>query len=172
MGIWPFRRSHAAQDAELLLSAVVQIARQPSFYGEGRAPDTLEGRLELMTVHATMALLRLKAEAELAPLAQIFTDKLFRSFDAGLREAGVGDLTVPKKMRKLASEFYGRLGAYSESIGAADAHQLGQALIRNGACGEAFASDLAAYVLDGVSSQASRPARDLMRLDGWPPSPN
>jgi cytochrome b pre-mRNA-processing protein 3 len=172
MGIWPFRRSRADQDGELLLSTVVQIARQPSFYGEGRAPDTLEGRLELMIVHAVMALLRLKAEGGLAPLAQAFTDKLFRSFDAGLREDGVGDLTVPKKMRKLASEFYGRLGAYTEAIEAGDAGQLAAALVRNGAAGEAFGANLAAYVQSGVAAQTERPAADMMRLDGWPPAPN
>ncbi len=172
MGIWPFNRSRADQDAELLLSTVVQIARQPSFYGEGRAPDTLDGRLELMSVHAIMALHRLKAEEGLAPLAQAFTDKLFRSFDAGLREDGVGDLTVPKKMRKIAGEFYGRIGAYTQAIEAGDAGQLGGALVRNGASGEAFAGDFAAYVLQGVASQASRPAADLMRLDGWPAAPN
>lgn len=172
MGIWPFRRSRADQDAELLLSTVVQIARQPSFYGEGRAPDTLEGRLELMTLHASLALLRLKAEPGLAPLAQSFTDKLFRSFDAGLREAGVGDLTVPKKMRKIASEFYGRLAAYTQAIEARDAGALEVALTRNGASGEGFAQGLAAYVIAAASAQAAKPAAALMRLDGWPSAPN
>ena len=172
MGIWPFRRSRADEDAERLLSTVVQIARQPSFYGAGRAPDTLEGRLELMTLHASLALLRLKAEAGLGPLAQVFTDKLFRSFDAGLREAGVGDLTVPKKMRKIASEFYGRLSAYAQAIEAHDQGALGVALTRNGAADQGFSQILAAYVIAGAQVQASRPAADLMRLDGWPSAPN
>jgi cytochrome b pre-mRNA-processing protein 3 len=125
-----------------------------------------------MTLHASLALMRLKAEPGLPPLAQVFTDKLFRSFDAGLREAGVGDLTVPKKMRKIASEFYGRLGAYADAIERRDQGSLEVALTRNGAAGEGFAALLAAYVMSGAEAQAARPATDLMRLDGWPPAPN
>ena len=96
---WPFRPSRADLDADRLLDAVTQAARRPVFFGEGRAPDTLEGRLEVMTLHAVLALIRLHAEPVAAPLAQAFADKLFRQFDAGLREAAVGDLTVPKRMR-------------------------------------------------------------------------
>lgn len=155
-----------------MLSTLIQIARQPSFYGEGRAPDTLEGRLELMTLHASVVLLRLKAEPAFAPLAQTFTDKLFRSFDAGLREAGVGDLTVPKKMRKIASEFYGRLGAYTQAVEGRDRGFLEVVLSRNGASSEGFAPVLAAYVMASAEFQASRPASDLMRLDGWPSAPD
>src|SRR5215468_8450350 len=99
--IWPFRPSRADRDADLLLSTVTQIARQPQFFGAGRAPDTLQGRLEMMTLHASLAFIRLGADAGAAPLAQVFADKLFRQFDAGLREASVGDLSVPKKMRRI-----------------------------------------------------------------------
>lgn len=172
MGIWPFRPSRADRDAELLLGAVVQIARQPSFFGAGRAPDTLAGRFELMTLHASLALIRLRTEPALAPLAQSFTDKLFRSFDAGLREDGVGDLTVPKRMRKIASDFYGRLNAYAAALERPDAVALAGALARNGAAGEAFSSTLAAYAFAARDEQAGRPVTDLMRLDGWPAAPD
>ncbi|GAM99467.1 ubiquinol-cytochrome C chaperone [alpha proteobacterium U9-1i] len=153
------------------MGAVVQIARQPSFFGAGRAPDTLAGRFELMTLHASLALIRLRAEPALAPLAQAFTDKLFRSFDAGLREDGVGDLTVPKRMRKIASDFYGRLNAYAAGLEGPDA-ALATALARNGAAGEGFSPTLAAYAIAARQSQAVRPAADLMRLDGWPAAPD
>ncbi|MEZ6021914.1 MAG: ubiquinol-cytochrome C chaperone family protein [Hyphomonadaceae bacterium] len=59
-------------------------------------------------------------------MAQAFTDTLFRFFDAGLREAGVGDLTVPKRMHKLAASFYGRLNAYVAAIEAEDRPALGR----------------------------------------------
>jgi cytochrome b pre-mRNA-processing protein 3 len=168
--IWPFRPSRAETDADRLLSAITQISRQPSFYGPDRVPDTLEGRFELMTLHAALALIRLKVEAGAEPLAQDFTDKLFRQFDGGLREAGVGDLSVPKRMRKLAGSFYGRLDAYSDPLAKEDRAALGDALVRN-MTAQAFAPALAAYAFEAKSGQAAAPVQNLMRLDGWPTAP-
>lgn len=168
--IWPFRPSRAQADADRLLAAVTQISRQPSFYGEGRIPDTLEGRFELMTLHAALALIRLRAEPGAEPLAQDFTDKLFRQFDAGLREAGVGDLSVPKRMRKLAGEFYGRLDAYAAPLGAGDQPALQNALARNMGA-ELFATALAAYAFAAKARQAAEALENLMRFDGWPAAP-
>ena len=116
MSIWPFRRNEAQGGAQRLLEAVARESRRPEFYGPGRVPDTLQGRFELLTLHAALALVRLKASPEAQKLAQNFTDLLFRHIDAGLREAGVGDLTVPKRMRKLAGDFYGRLEAYAAAL--------------------------------------------------------
>lgn len=172
MGIWPFRRARADTDAERLLAAVVQVSRQPNFFGEGRAPDTLEGRLELMTLHAALALRRLQAEPGLAPLAQAFADQLFRHFDAGLREAGVGDLTVPKRMRKIASAFYGRLQAYSVALDRADGAALADALARNIGLAPGFAAALADYAAATIGKQAAAGSDALMRLDGWAPAPH
>lgn len=168
--IWPFRPSRAETDADRLLSAITQISRQPSFYGRDRVPDTLEGRFELMTLHAALALIRLDAEPGAAPLAQDFTDKLFRHFDGGLREAGVGDLSVPKHMRKLAGSFYGRLDAYSGPIAKDERAALEEALSRNiGA--SAFAPALSVYAFEAKARQSEAPVENLMRLDGWPAAP-
>jgi cytochrome b pre-mRNA-processing protein 3 len=167
---WPFSRSRAETEADRLLAAVTQISRQPSFFGEGRIPDTLEGRFELMTVHAALALIRLRASPEAAPMAQEFTDKLFRQFDAGLREAGVGDLAVPKRMSKLAGSFYGRLEAYEAGLLDESAAALEAALARNtGAV--AFAPALAQYARQTLASQAPAPLENLTRLDGWALAP-
>lgn len=168
--MWPFPRSRAEIDAERLLSAVTQISRQPAFFGKDRLADTLEGRFELMTLHAALALVRLRAAPEARRLAQVFTDKLFRQFDAGLREDGVGDLTVPKRMRKLASAFYGRLEAYGDPLAAGERGRLEEALARNTGAG-VFARALAAYALDGFARQSAAPVDSLARLDGWPPAP-
>lgn len=125
-----FRDRGARAQAQRLHETVVQVSRQQAFFGEGRAPDTLQGRLEILIQHASLALLRLQAEPEAQPLAQQFTDILFRSLDAGLREAGVGDLTVPKKMRAIAERFYGRLNAYGAALREPDDASLTQALGR------------------------------------------
>lgn len=168
--LWPFRRSRADEDAERLLSTVTAVSRQPSFYGAARVPDTLEGRFELITLNAVLALVRLKASPEAAPLAQSFTDRLFKQFDAGLREDGVGDLTVPKKIRKLAGDFYGRLDAYTSALEAAAPGAL-QAAIERNLVGPPFAADLAAYTAEVTKRQAEAPVERLFRLDGWGSAP-
>lgn len=166
MPIWPFRRSRAQADAERLLDTVVAVSRNPAFFGAGRAPDTLEGRFEMMTLIASLALIRLQREPEMEPLAQAFTDKLFRHFDAGLREAGTSDTAVPKRMHKLAGDFYGRLKAYAAALEAGEAPPLSQAITRN--LGAVEAGPLAAYALDAATAQRSAPASALLEPDGWP----
>lgn len=173
--LWPFRRSRAAEDARRLLAAVTQISRQPGLYGAERAPDTLEGRLEMMMLHAALALMRLRREPALEPLAQAFTDQLFRQFDAGLREDGVGDMAVPKRMNKIAARFYGRLEAYAGAVEAEDAAGLAEALGRNALAGDGarqgFAATLAGYALDAARAQAGAEHTALFRLDGWRAAP-
>lgn len=168
MGIWPFRRSRAAQDAEKLLDAVIAASRRRGFFGEGRVPDALEGRFELVAVHASLVLVRLTAEPGAEPLAQAFTDKLFRYFDSGLREAGVGDTAVPKRMRKLAGSFYGRLTAYAGAL--SDPAALESALARNVWRAERhpFAAALAAYAREAAAAQAQAPLAALFEPSGWP----
>jgi len=167
MPIWPFPRSRADQDAEQLLATVTAVSRNPAFFGGPRVPDTLEGRFEMMTLIASMALMRLQREPELAPLAQAFTDQLFRQFDAGLREAGTGDTAVPKRMHKLAGAFYGRLNAYAKAIEAEDAGALTDAICRNTQASEG--GPMAAYALLAAATQRPAPAAALLQPDGWPP---
>jgi cytochrome b pre-mRNA-processing protein 3 len=167
MRIWPFRASRAEEDAERLLEAVMAASRRPAWFGAGRTPDTMEGRFEVMAVNAGLALVRLRAAPDAEPLAQSFTDKLFRHFDAGLREAGVGDTTVPKKMRGLAGSFYGRLQAYSAALKAEDGDLAG-ALARNLGAPEAFAERLATHLRETARRQAEAPVSALMDGAGWP----
>ncbi|MES1158938.1 MAG: ubiquinol-cytochrome C chaperone family protein, partial [Terricaulis silvestris] len=120
------------------------------------------------------ALLRLGDEAGLAPLAQEFTDVLFRHFDAGLREAAVGDLAVPRRMRRIAGSFYGRLEAYSKGLAAVDNSELAAAISRNALGSDAatpFAGVLADYMRTCRALQAAAPADAMFRFDGWPPAP-
>lgn len=169
MAIWPFRTSRADRDAQALLETVTAVSRRPAFFGEGRIPDTLEGRFEVMALNGALALIRLRAEPGAEPLAQAFADKLFRHFDAGLREAGVGDLTVPKRMRKLAASFYGRLEAYAQALDG-DAEALGLALARNALSNEQhpFAARLAGYAAAARETQAASPLAALFSTNGWP----
>ncbi|MEZ5996144.1 MAG: ubiquinol-cytochrome C chaperone family protein [Hyphomonadaceae bacterium] len=167
MPIWPFGRSLLWKEADALVSAVTAASRQPDLFGAERAPDTLEGRFEVMTAHAALALVRLEAEPGAARLSQAFADVLFRFFDAGLREAGASDTAVPKRMRKLARDFYGRVGAYAAAL--ADAGTLEQALARNiwGAETHPFAPALAARLAGLARLQGQAPVSALRTPQGW-----
>jgi cytochrome b pre-mRNA-processing protein 3 len=173
MAIWPFQPSRASRDAERLLEAATQASRRPALFAPRRIPDTLDGRFEALTLHGALALIRLREDAGAAPLAQEFTDKLFRLLDAGLREAGVGDTAVPKRMQKLAGRFYGRLDAYGVAIASADSAALTAALGRNIFADDAhaFASMLANYVLTAAEAQAQAPFDALFSASGWPAPP-
>ncbi|MEO0400010.1 MAG: ubiquinol-cytochrome C chaperone family protein [Pseudomonadota bacterium] len=105
------------QTAISLYTEIVAAARRPEFFAEGRAPDTVEGRFEVLSLHMYLVLRRLKSEG--APgkaLSQKLFDVFFQNMDDSLRELGVGDLTVGKKIRKMAEAFYGRTGAYEDAL--------------------------------------------------------
>jgi cytochrome b pre-mRNA-processing protein 3 len=167
MPIWPFRGAGEAAEAELLRARVTEASRDPRLFGAERVADTLEGRFELTALFASLALIRLKTDSK--PLAQAFTDTLFRYLDAGLREAGVGDLSVPKKMRRLAGAFYGRLDAYASTLGLADQAAFVRAIGRNvfDAEDHAFAATLAQAVAGLCERQAGQPVGVLTSPEGW-----
>jgi cytochrome b pre-mRNA-processing protein 3 len=169
MAIWPFQRAREAKDANALLAAVSQASRSPEFYGPGRVPDTLEGRFEATTLFASLALIRLHGDGAAASLTQSFADALFSHFDAGLREAAVGDLSVPKRMRKLAGDFYGRLGVYAAALKSTEAGALAQAIGRNVLGDEQapYAAALEGRIRALSEKQAAAPAEALLTEAGW-----
>lgn len=123
---------HAREDASALHAAVVARARDPEFYEDLRVADTVEGRFEMLCVHGFLVLYRLKREGDAgAPLGQALVDTLFLDLDRALREMGVGDLSVGKRMKTLAQAFYGRLEAYEGGLAAPSAGVLDAAVARN-----------------------------------------
>jgi len=133
MAILPrfLRRAPEAAVAEGLYDAVVAQARQPAFYRDGGVPDTVHGRFELIGLHAFLLLRRLKDGGDAGKaLAQAVYDHMFDDMDRSLRELGVGDLGVGKRVKKLAQHFYGCIGAYEVGLDQGDA-VLEDALARN-----------------------------------------
>jgi cytochrome b pre-mRNA-processing protein 3 len=133
-----FRRSANEAVIERLHAAIVEAARQPVLYLDLGMVDTFEGRFESLTLHAALVLRRLNALPAPAPdMAQDLADTIFRHFDRTLREMGVGDTTVPKKMKGLAEAFMGRSAAYDEALrgnpkgSALDHDHLAKTLARN-----------------------------------------
>lgn len=102
-----------------LYVAVTAKAREAALYTRLGAPDTLEGRFELYTLHTLLILERLKGEgAAPAEAGQALFDAYLRGLDDAFREMGVGDLSVPKKMKKLGEAFYGRVKSYGDAFAA------------------------------------------------------
>jgi cytochrome b pre-mRNA-processing protein 3 len=126
-----FRSSGAQSVAERAYGAVVEAARRPVFFRDLLVPDTVDGRFELICLHAFLYLHRLKREQPRpAVLGQVFFDTMFADFDQSLREIGVGDLSVGRHIRRMVEGFYGRVAAYEVGLSGDDA-SLGAALARN-----------------------------------------
>ena len=121
------RKSHTAVQA--LYGAIVAAARNPAFYAEWGVPDTLDGRFELIALHAFLAIRRLKQSGDNTAFAQALFDTMFADIDRNLREMGVGDLSVGRQVKTMAKAFYGRVVAYERGLAGSDS--LDDALRRN-----------------------------------------
>jgi len=110
-----------------LYGMIVAQARLPTFYEAYGVPDTVEGRFDLIVLHLVLVLARLND----AEQGQRLFDAFCRDLDANLREMGVGDLAVPKRMHRFGEAFYGRQAAYTAAFAAPDPRILVNALARN-----------------------------------------
>lgn len=111
---------------------LVAAARHPVAFRDLGVADDFEGRFERLTLVTVLVLRRLNALPAPADRAgQDLVDRLFAHLDDGLRRSGVSDLSVGKKMKKLAQGFYGRAKAYTEALDAGDEAALRVALSKN-----------------------------------------
>ncbi len=117
--------------ARALYAETILAARRTVFFNEGGVPDTPEGRFEMVALTAFLVLQRLKQIEGAQSLSQKYFDVMFDDIDSNLRELGVGDLSVGKKVKKLAESFYGRIKAYESGLNATGNEILCAALTRN-----------------------------------------
>lgn len=175
-----FRRSETRATIERLYGAIVAQARQPAFYTDFCVPDTVEGRLELMMLHTFLLCRRLSGgtPAERAVSQEVF-DLFLADLDRTLREMGIGDLSVPKKMKKIGRAFYDRTAAYDAAL-ADPAGDLAQVLARNifdryeGATPAGAAAAMAAladYVRASEAALAAQPQEAFLRGEAAFPAP-
>ena len=153
-----FRRSQRPDTISVLYGMIVAQARLPCFYREYGVADTVNGRFDLIVLHLSLLLDRLAIEPALHELGQGVFDRFCHDMDESLREMGVGDLTVPKEMRRVGEAFYGRAQAYREALNDPDETLLAEALERNvydGAKGAAVPR-LAAYIREAVRDLAAQ----------------
>lgn len=128
--MWGSKHRQARDAAEALYQAAVAASRAPALYGPDRVPDTVDGRFEMLALHGAAAMIRLKREDR--ALAQAFAERLIQGLEESLRELGVGDMSVPRKLKRMAESLYGRVYAYEAGLDPAAAPEtLALALARN-----------------------------------------
>jgi cytochrome b pre-mRNA-processing protein 3 len=156
-----------------LYASAAGQARAPGFYAAMGAPDTVEGRFELYSLHVALLLRRLKGQGpQAAETAQGLFDAYVQALDDALREMGVGDLAVGKKMRKLGEAFYGRVRNYDEAFAALpDAAPLAAIIGRTVLMAEtgAEAGPLVDYAAAAMARLQAEPLDTLLQGDApWP----
>ena len=163
-----FRKRPAAEAGRRLYASCVAQARQPSLYLDLAAPDTVEGRFELYSLHVILVLDRLVRQGdEAAEVSQGLFDAYIRSLDDALREMGVGDLSVGKKMRRIGEALYGRLKNYEAAFQGEEGSDPLEAILARTVYQDVDdppAAALGAYVLAQSSRLATLPLPGL--LDG------
>jgi cytochrome b pre-mRNA-processing protein 3 len=156
--LWPFNHFRKPQapprgTIEAIYGMIVTQARLPSFYRDLGVPDTVNGRFDLLVLHLWMVLRRFRSAEADANHSQALFDRFCDDMDANLREMGVGDLTVPQRMRAFGEAFYGRVAAYDLAL--TSGHEpLAQALCKNILNGEDIekARRLAMYAETAIAS--------------------
>jgi cytochrome b pre-mRNA-processing protein 3 len=163
--LWPFnyfRRPDAspAPTIEVIYGMIVTRVREPVFYRDFGVPDTVDGRFDLLLLHLWMVLRRLRAAENGMEPAQALFDRFCEDMDDNLREMGVGDLAVPRRMQAFGEAFYGRSRAYDFALGEGTEQvrgALAQAIAKNilNGCDLDHAQALAAYTMATVTSLAA-----------------
>ena len=143
-------------DADRLYAAIVAAARQPKFYAEWGVPDTVDGRFDMIVLHLYLVMDRLKPEN--LDFRQSLSETFFADMDRSIREMGAGDLSVGKKVRRMAEAFGGRVEAYQEARSEGRS-VLENALTRNVYAGEpgnvAALCDWMERAIDVLASQSA-----------------
>jgi len=147
-----------------LYAACVTQARAPEFYRVLGVPDTVDGRFDNLVLHVVLVMRRLGGEEELKQ--QLF-DLMFADMDQSLREMGVGDMGIGKRIKPMIAAFYGRMQAYDSALTNAD-EALANALSRN-LYGKATPSSdalrgMTEYVRRAAAALGAQPQSDI--LDG------
>jgi cytochrome b pre-mRNA-processing protein 3 len=166
-----FGRPSNAIVIDAIYGDIVAAARQPRFYRDMEVPDTPLGRYEMLSLHMFLLMhdARVRRDPAVDAIVQDVTEQFFQDVDHSLRELGIGDTGVPKRMKKLAKMFYGRCESYGSALLAQDDDALMQALARNiwpdvaADQPPAAVADLAGYVTDAFAAIAQAATGDILK---------
>ncbi len=127
-----FKSRKHTKVAHKLYDSILMQSRLPVFYTDFGVKDTIDGRFDMIIMHAHILFNRLKdGLTEDQEIAQAVFDLMFADMDQNLREMGVGDIGVSKRIKAMAEAFYGRATAYTNSMLEQDNSTLIEALKRN-----------------------------------------
>jgi cytochrome b pre-mRNA-processing protein 3 len=171
----PFRRPRRDPTIGALYGTIVAQARSPAFYRSYGVPDAVSARIDMIMLHLVLVLRRLRAEPVAGrPISQPLFDLFCRDMDDNFREMGVGDLKVPKEMRRIAEAFYGRAKIYDAALDADDRAALATALERNvyGEPQPLGAQRLAAYMCEAMRQLANQQSEAFGRGEVRFPDPD
>jgi cytochrome b pre-mRNA-processing protein 3 len=172
-----FRRKPHERAGFELYGVAVTAARNPWFFDALGVPDSLDGRFDLVGLHVALIIRRVRKDADPRgpALAQAAFDAMFADMDINLREMGVSDLTVGKRVKKMWEAFHGRAQAYEAALDAGDAAAMAAALHRNVWRAEGAASPaahrLAEHALRGSAALDAQPIEALLRGQARFPAP-
>lgn len=116
--------------AVLLYEQVVAAARAPDLYARAGVPDTLEGRVDSIAMHAFLLFRRMSGRAGWDDVGGALSDEIVADFDRSLREMGIGDMSIGKKVKKMAQVFFSRFDAYWGAVQGKDGAEELNALLR------------------------------------------
>ncbi|MGE0289916.1 MAG: ubiquinol-cytochrome C chaperone family protein [Bradyrhizobium sp.] len=175
--LWPFnhfRKPRLAPSGtiEAIYGTIVTQAREPLFYRDLGVPDTVNGRFDLVLLHLWLVLRRLKSADSGAALSQALFDHFCNDMDDNLREMGVGDLAVPRRMQAFGEAFYGRTAAYDMAL-TEGREALAGAICRNVLGGEKMekARELSAYAEAAMAAFAQLDDAALLEAKWRFPAP-
>ncbi len=128
-----FRRRRLEREGFALYAAAVAAARDPAWYAGLGVPDTLDGRFDMISLFAFLLVDRARSDPDPRgpELAQAVFDAMFADMDQNLREMGVGDLSVGKKVKVMWEAFNGRARVYAAAVESPEEGALAEALCRN-----------------------------------------
>jgi len=166
-----FRKKQVTEAVYAVYAAIVAQSRQPRFYADWGVPDTVTGRFDMICLHLALLFARLRREGrEVNEFAQAVFDLFFKDMDRSLREMGVTDLGVPKKIQKMGNIFYGLMTNLSEAMDKGDRAEV-EAVIRRNLFDEAADAPgvpaLAAYLFEESARLRTVPTATILggRLD-------
>jgi cytochrome b pre-mRNA-processing protein 3 len=172
---WRKGRGADAGKAAELYGAVVAQARAVPFYAEMGVPDTPVGRYEMIVVHLFLVLERLRLAGDPAQeLSRLLIETFVTDVDDQLREMGVGDLSVPKKVKRAAAVLYARTAVYRAALASEERDALARALraaLAEAGAREVAAERLARYVRTAAEALAAQPASAIEQASVRFPDP-
>jgi cytochrome b pre-mRNA-processing protein 3 len=165
---WWRSRSPSARLAARLYGSIVTAARQPPFFAVIGVPDTKDGRFGVLVLHVYLAVERLSAiKGPGSELARALVEAFVTDIDDNMREIGIGDPSVPKKVKQAAAILYERMAAYRAALAAGEMNHFSERLGRDMmlAAGSERGDELARYALRAMTELANQSDAALLAGD-------